>query len=240
MLELTNILINLGILVVAAIGVFVAYQQGQKAERARRYHAEGSEWVDERLYTYERLLQELVGLDYASVAGLDQESEGLPSQWAPLFEKSPSTWRVIIDREGQIVAYWSFFFLTEEVVTQLKLGKLREGTLRLADIVLPNEPLEAPILVSMVTIHPAFSGNNEIRYHLYQSMVDAIDDLLARGVKISDIYANAFSRHGRNIATKLGLQQVETDKGTPLLTVVWSEELRSRLIRQAARAKAQI
>jgi cbb3-type cytochrome oxidase subunit 3 len=243
MVDLVVIIIGFATLVVTSIGVavaWIAYNRGRRAERTRTFRVEDDEWVDER-YDYERLLRELVGLDYASVPGLDQTSEGLPSQWAPLFEKSKGTWRVIINHDAMIVAYWSFFFPTDEVLDRLRKGRLFEGTLTVEDILHPTAPIERPILVSMLAIHPALGGDREIRSLLYASMVHAIDDLRLQGVFITDIYANAFTKKGKNIALRMGLQVQDTGEiGAPLLVGRWSDDLRSKLLRHAARSIAQI
>ena len=87
MTDTANFMVNVGMLLVGVLGLCIAYKQGQNSEANRGFRVEGWEWVGESGHGYQRLLQELVGLDYASVAGLDQNSEGLPMQWAPIFEK---------------------------------------------------------------------------------------------------------------------------------------------------------
>jgi hypothetical protein len=93
----------------------------------------------------------------------------------------------------------------------------------------------------MLTTHPVLATNPEIKGLLYSSMVDALDDLSIAGVHVSEIYANAFSKPGRNIAEKMGLKrQGATHEGHPVMFTEWTEQTRAKLLRQAARATAQV
>jgi hypothetical protein len=68
-------------------------------------------------------------------------------------------------------------------------------------------------------------------------MVEAIDELQLAGVRISDVYANAFTKKGKNIATKIGLRDegLKND-GRPILVGRWTDEMREKLVRRSLRA----
>lgn len=59
----------------------------------------------------ERLLRELVDLDYLTTPLLDDATEGSPKQWAPVFSNHPDTWRLLVHGDKNIVAYWGKYAL---------------------------------------------------------------------------------------------------------------------------------
>ena len=139
-----------------------------------------------------------------------------------------------------IVAYWSFFFPTDEIIDRISTGEFAEGSLTESDVLVVRGPMKRPIYVSMLTMHPAISNNNRVRHLLYHSMLTAIDDLKANEIDITDIYAHAFTAHGRNIARKMGLTDVVGVGDHPLLKGVWNAEMRKKLFRHSKRAAEQL
>lgn len=162
-------------------------------------------WVIERGYSFVRLLRELVGLDYASVEGLDEHSEGTPENWAPIFEKSLGTWRLIVNSDGAVMAYWCFFFLSDSALERVRNGTFFDGELREDDVKRPSPGLSGAIYFPMLTTHPALRGDRALTKLLFLSMASALRELEADSIVLTEVHGNAFSASGAKTAIKFGL-----------------------------------
>lgn len=244
MIEVLDLVMNfLGWIVAAAVAYFAYDQWRDQKQRAktpnsetgasvRAFHAANYQWVEERSAddAYERLLRELVGLDYASVPGLNQATEGLPEQWAPIFAKSKTTWRLIVNADGMVVAYWSFFFVTDGVIEKLRDGSFLEGSLSPDQVLAPTIAMRRPAYVSMLTVHPVLERNNATLALLYESMLETVDTLKSEGIEITDVYASAFTDKGAFISADTGMARfAPLAKGPPLFIGAWGPDMRERL-----------
>jgi hypothetical protein len=45
-------------------------------------------------------------LERLGLRSKDPGDEGTPEQWAVIFEHHPQTWRMVLDKNDDIVAYW--------------------------------------------------------------------------------------------------------------------------------------
>lgn len=234
--------------IIAAFAAWYTFAQHQHAKRGvgnavnvkdppEDYFLVGYEWAEER-YSYEALLGQLVGLDYASTPNLSPEAEGTPKRWASIFQKSRDTWRLIVNKDGMIVAYWSFFFPIDDVIERIRTGTFLEGSLSADDVLATSGPMTRPIFISMVVSHPTVEGNGQVIELMYSSIAKAIDDLANRGVMVTTIYSNAFTKKGYNASLSLGLQPGITDSyGNTLFTGEWNPLIRERLLQRAIRGK---
>jgi hypothetical protein len=196
---------------------------------------EGADWVDFRFSeSYESFLRELVGLDYASVPDLNQENEGLPGQWAPIFKASPDTWRVLVYRDSVIVGYWSFFFVAPKFISDLSAGIKSEGEFDPSDFRAPTSGESGPIFVSMVALHPALTRmGSAVRRRasrlLYSSMLSAIDELNDRGISPTDVYMVPYSNEAERLSRDLNFTRLDPTNRFGLCRVAWNSELRAKL-----------
>lgn len=53
---------------------------------------------------YVSFLKEIIAFDERLIEGIAREHEGTPEQWAPIFEFSPYTWRLLVE-DGRIRGY---------------------------------------------------------------------------------------------------------------------------------------
>ena len=80
-------------------------------ERAvRKYHIGGYEFVYENYPTWESFLDDLIELDLQEMKDLSLSQEGTSDHWAPIFERNPSTWRILI-YQNRVVGYWHYLLL---------------------------------------------------------------------------------------------------------------------------------
>ena len=74
-----------------------------------------------------------------------------------------------------VVAYWTFFFPTDEAISKMEAGEFFEGTLTTNDI-LGTRAIDGSAHLHLdVAVHPVFEGDADILSLLYQSMVEAVD-----------------------------------------------------------------
>lgn len=241
MYDILNVSVAAAGLVAFVTFSYLSYRQGARNERKSEFRIADSVWIEERGYTYERLLQELVGIDYASITGLVETTEGTAVQWARIFEKSPSTWRLIVNSEKMVVAYWAFFFPDDDTIGAIESGTFLEGSLTETNVIGSTAPMTRPILVSMIATHPVFEGNGKLLNLLYTSITDAVDELAQEDVYITRIYSIAYSQKGENVSRALGLSPQGTDRsGYPLYVGSWDEQLRKKIQKRAERAKGML
>ena len=58
-------------------------------------------------------------LERLGLRGRDPGDEGTPEQWAVIFEHHPQTWRMVLDKNDDIIAYWHVAPLKADGLWQL-------------------------------------------------------------------------------------------------------------------------
>lgn len=156
------------------------------------------------------LLADLISLDYSALAGagLDGQSEGHVVQWAPVFEASPETWRLIII-DNKIVAYWSFFSLAPDLQQKMLKGDLFDSEIVQSKIRRLDQPGIHSIYVPMFGMHKWVKDRRwPIFKLLMRSFYDQIAALESEGIIFEDIHANGFTREGAALVRTLGFTEL--------------------------------
>lgn len=168
---------------------------------------ESADWVIERGLTYEALLMLLLGLDYSSLPGLTALSSGTAETKAPVFEKSPETWGLVVFRETVIVGYWSCFSLSKKLVARLEQGAMLDSEITVAEIHSVQEPIAHKLYFEMFGVHPSFGANEKAIFRLLvRSLADFAARSRAAGIRVETIYANGFSERGAALCRAFGLR----------------------------------
>ncbi|WP_439587755.1 helix-turn-helix domain-containing protein [Hydrogenophaga sp.] len=161
----------------------------------------GATGIDE-----EKLLEKLIEIDVALIPRLTHQDEGSVAQWAPIFQASPFTWKLLTWGD-QIVGYWQFVFLKDEYFELVKQGKLRDSEI-------DPSMLEYPSLVDMsrnyrmyiimIGVHGSHQrpGPN---MRLIQSFVKEIENFTTNGWFISEFVAVAFTPQGVTLCNDFGM-----------------------------------
>ncbi|WP_421930770.1 hypothetical protein [Phenylobacterium sp.] len=224
--------------VLAALSALIALirwwqEREAKKGRASEFTIEGSSWVFERGLSYEGLLQRLIGLDHAALAGLGDKTEGSAEQWAPVFEKSPETWGLVVFRGSFIVGYWSLFSISQKLVGALKRGQLYDSKIVSQEVRQVSEPGPHSLYFVMIARHPDFSrAGGEIFRLMMRSMAQAMASLRKDRVHIDAIYANATSAEGESLCRTLGLEAFSTSvQGGQVYKIEKFDLLEQRLAR---------
>lgn len=201
----------IGAVLVAVIYGWPAFRRelAQRREPAtNELTVEGWLWCLESGISAEQLLADLISLDYSSVPGLDGQSEGHVAQWAPVFEASPETWRLIVSGH-KIVAYWSFFSLAPALQEKLLAGELYDSEIVHDKIRTLRAPATHDLYIPMFGMHKWYKDQRrQIFRLLLKSFYDQVHALEAQGIQFQNVYANAFTEDGASLARSLGFEHV--------------------------------
>lgn len=197
----------------------IHHLQTRKRSGDGDYTVEGQKWVSDRDWSYQDLLHRLIDLDFLSLAGssLTAEDEGTVEQWAPVFEKSPETWALVVYRKKLIVGYWSYFSISDALVDKLKAGILMDSEISESEVRSIYDPGPHNIYFAMIARHPdmTFKGDRAVRL-LRNSLINSAKHWLAK-VDIANVYAVCFSPEAVNLCRHFGLkQEAKMAKGLPL------------------------
>jgi len=155
-----------------------------------------------------RLLDELISLDHQTIEGMSELDEGRTEQWAPVFMDHPDTWRLLIERPGQIVGYWHFAPLFDEEFGLAKDGRLHDNQVT-TDKVQPCEyPGDYNMYITIFCLKPKFRRPTEVT-KLFDSFLEMLTDLARHGVFFREVCANAFSPSGVALCRNFGMTPVK-------------------------------
>jgi hypothetical protein len=142
----------------------------------------------------ERLLHELLRIDYATLDGLDAESAGFATQWAPIFAHHPDTWRMLVDGD-RIAGYWHFAPLFETDYDLVARGQLLDQDITIDRCATLELPGTYRIYVCQACLLPEYRSTGNIRM-LYASFFDVLAALAEVDVFITHVCANAYTPAG--------------------------------------------
>jgi hypothetical protein len=155
----------------------------------------------------QRLLVELIQLDYATIDGLTAEHEGKPTQWAPVFMDHPDTWRLLVDEAGLIVGYWHFVPLFQAEFQLAKQGQLHDSevTTDKVSVLLPGEH---NMYFTVFCLTARMRRTPGVRI-LFNSFLEVLTDLARGGIFFREICANAYTPSGVALCRKFGMTCVQ-------------------------------
>jgi hypothetical protein len=176
----------------------------------------------------EKLLEEFIALDYATLEGLTPAHEGSPQQWAPVFMNHPETWRMLLSSPEEIRGYWHFAPLFPEDYRRAKTGRLLDSDITADRIRMFELPGEYEIYFVQLCMHQRFRHAAHVR-QLFRSIFNVLEELGEQGIFVREICANAYTDIGRAICKSANLEplceHVEhgTIYGSPIRNVLSSQ-----------------
>lgn len=161
-----------------------------------------------------KLLDELIALDYQTIDGLTPDHEGQTNQWAPVFMDHPDTWRLIINGPGSIIGYWHFVPLFKTEHELARQGKLTDSQITTDKVRVFEFPGWYDIYFVSICILPKYRRTPALRL-LFKSFLDVVMELSLEEVFIREICANAYTASGLALCKSLGLNLLtdHTDHG---------------------------
>jgi len=155
----------------------------------------------------ERLLEELIKLDYETIEGLTSDHEGHVAQWAPVFMDHPDTWRLIIQEPRVIVGYWHFVPLFEKEMRLAKQGKLLDSDITTDKVRFFELEGQYDIYFVSLCIKAEFKRTFAVS-PLLRSLLEIIRNLASQGVFFRDICANAYTPSGVSLCKSFDFREL--------------------------------
>lgn len=154
-----------------------------------------------------KLLDELIKLDYETMAGLTRDMEGSTDQWAEVFSESPDTWRLLVNGNESIVGYWHFVPLFPEDFQKAISGELKDSEITAERIVPLDQQGDYDIYVVSIALRRGYR-NHEDRALLFGSLFEAIYSLAKDGIFLRNIVTNAFTPDGFRTCSRFGMKEM--------------------------------
>lgn len=158
-----------------------------------------------RLHFESRRLLQRLGL-HAS----DPGDEGTPEQWALIFERHPQTWRLILDRDDNIIAYWHVAPLNDHDYRNLLAGRFKAGMVTYDKLTLFESKSGIYNLFFVITVIAERHRTNAVRRQLFYSFFEVLDRLAAaeQPVFIAEVAADVWTDEGIKLAEGFGMRRV--------------------------------
>jgi hypothetical protein len=161
-----------------------------------------------------RLLNELIKLDYETIEGLSSHHEGSANQWDAVFMDHPDTWRLLINGPGSIIGYWHFVPLFQPEYEQAKKGFLMDSQITTDKVQLFELPGLYNIYFVSICIKSQYRRIHALRM-LFESLRDIIIHFASGGIFFREACTNAYTGSGESLCKTLGMTCItnHTDHG---------------------------
>jgi hypothetical protein len=154
------------------------------------------------------VMKRLEQLDYENVAGLDEISEGGVDQWATVAESNPDGYTFAVDRSGQIVGYWHFEALPDDLFTKALRGGLEDSQITVDNITFLCAPGVVDIYFIIFVVEKKHRGFKANRL-LLEGFLDRLEELAEAGIYVRKICANAFTPEGVGLCKSMGMSLLQ-------------------------------
>jgi len=185
-------------------------------ESDNQYFIRGYEYLAAAGIDEDELLGRLIAIDAALVPRLTFLDEGSVEQWAPIFQSSPFSWRLLTWGD-QIVGYWHYVYLKEEYFSQVKQGTLRDSEIRISMLDYPSlvdKTKSHKMYIIMIGVHGSHQhlgpGSKLVR-----SLVTEIARSAANGQFVSEFVAVAYTPQGITLCSDFGMTLVGRHTAAP-------------------------
>jgi hypothetical protein len=168
-------------------------------------HVRSLGWSDEKI------ISDLIDLDYLTLDELTESDEGGLDQWVKVVRKSPRTLKMIINNNERIVGYLYFVPLNKEAFNKAKDGDLLDGEITVDDVEDFSIYGVNNIYIVQVCILKEFR-TLEIMTNLMTEFFDELKLLELDGFFIQEVCANAYTKAGYLLCKKLGLSEYSGHK----------------------------
>lgn len=155
-------------------------------------------------WTEERLLEELIRLDYETIDGLSEGDEGSVQQWAPIFCHYPESWRLLCSHPERIVGYWHAVPLHDPEYAAACSGDLVDGQLSPAYIPEFSIPGIYNLYFVQICLLKRYRGSKALG-SLVASLFGTLTSLASEGVFFREVSANAYTPAGESLCRTFGM-----------------------------------
>jgi GNAT superfamily N-acetyltransferase len=151
------------------------------------------------------VMKRLEEIDYENVAGLDSASEGSFAEWEKIADSNPDGYAFLVNGGNEIVGYWHFEALPDELIERAHEGELEDGEITVDNITLLCAPGILHINFIIFAVEKQYRGFRANRL-LLDAFLDRLEDLSTAGIYVRTIYANAFTPEGVGMCKSLGMR----------------------------------
>jgi len=150
---------------------------------------------------YLNFLEHIIALDEEAIVGINKEHEGTPEQWAPIFQESPYTWKLIVLGD-EVVGYWQFMCLKPEYYQKVVSGEIIDSEVSVEMMEYPVVAGRYNVFFCVLAIKRAFQGT-QAHALIEKSLVGCIRDFTSHGVFFENMYSCGFTHEGIRMCQKI-------------------------------------
>lgn len=151
-----------------------------------------------RGWTLEYILGEMLRLDRMCIHHIPDHLVGTVAQWLRIYADFPETWRAMVTPENEIVAYWHFASVGEDIFYRLSKGEILDADLDRSSIVNPSHPGHLFMYLTSFSVHSAYRSPRMF-WLLLSAWMAAIEDLAVRGVFFRSLVVHAVTDDARQL-----------------------------------------
>lgn len=157
-------------------------------------------------WTSQRLVGTFLRIDKDVVQDLSAEDEGTVAQWAPRVRIYPDFYRVVLDQQGEIVAYWHFVPLNERDYLKAEAGKLRERDIDWNMVCPMNTKGDYRLYFVAIMVTNTWQASSAFDL-LFDSFLQDVTEYASDGKMIRAVCTNALNSTGVRMCRYLGLHR---------------------------------
>jgi len=151
------------------------------------------------------VMKQLEHMDYENVAGLDTTSAGVIDQWATVAESNPEGYAFVVDESQQVVGYWHFEALPEELFSKALRGELEDSEITVDKVTILCAPGVVDLYFIIFLVEKRCRGLKVNRL-LLEALLDRLEELAESGIYARRICANAFTPEGVGLCKSMGMR----------------------------------
>lgn len=156
-------------------------------------------------WTIDSIMNATVRMDYDNVVGLDDQSEGNIDQWIAITESNPDTHALVMNSNDQIVGYWHFQALHEDLFEKALRGELEDHEITVDRVKVLCAPGIYNAYFIIFCVSKAYRCFRVSRM-LVEALLSRLEEFSEHGILIHKICANAFTPEGIGLCRSLGMQ----------------------------------
>ena len=167
------------------------------------YSLDGDEYVNVNYGgSYQGFVDDLFRSSGDTMATASPIFWGSVENRAPIFEQSPSTWKVLT-YGGKIVGSWQFICLKKDAFARAMNRKLSDSELTIQDVDFPTLKGNYRAYVSAIFINRGHDNPGTYSM-IFKSILSTLEIFAKEGIFLSDIVTHAVTPAGINLCERIG------------------------------------
>ena len=156
-------------------------------------------------WTMQSIMEATIKLDYENVAGLDDRSEGGMDQWVAIAESNPDTHALVMSQNDEIVGYWHFEALHDDLFEKSLRGELEDDEITVDKVHFFCAPGVYNLYFIIFCVTKSYRSFRVNRM-LVEALLNRLEEFAEEGILVHRISANAFTKEGIGLCRSLGMR----------------------------------